>query len=192
MRIAILAWGSLLWDEEGNREFDKWRGDWEFDGPSLRIEFSRISKSRKDALTLVIDPENGVPTIVAWCPSKRKKLEDAVADLRCREGTTIGNIGYIRLDEQAVPRDPASATAGIFAWARRKKFDAVVWTALESNFKKRGKRSFVRAVVAYVKKLSPEGKAKAAEYVWRAPAFVQTPIRAALQQAPWFPKSGSY
>src|SRR3989304_5213294 len=79
MRIAILAWGSLLWDEEGNREFDKWRGDWEFDGPSLRIEFSRISKSRKDALTLVIDPENGVPTIVAWCPRKRKKLGDGGA-----------------------------------------------------------------------------------------------------------------
>jgi hypothetical protein len=49
-----------------------------------------------------------------------------------------------------------------------------------------GKPFSVVAAIAYIKGLSPEGKAKAAEYVWRAPDFVQTPVRAVLQQEPWF------
>jgi len=61
------------------------------------------------------------------------------------------------------------------------------WTALESNFEKEVKKPFsVDAAVAYVKTLSRPGKAKAAEYVWRAPEFVQTPVRSALEQEPWF------
>jgi hypothetical protein len=185
MKIVILGWGSLLW--ESAPEFDKWVEPWKLDGPKLKIEFSRISKSRLGALTLVIDTEHGVPTTVAWCLSKREKIEDAVSDLRSREGTTNKNIGYIRLDEQSLEiEDP------IVVWAKKKKVDAVVWTALESNFEEKVKKQFsVKAAVAYVKTLPPAGKAKAAEYVWRAPDFVQTAVRSALQQEPWFSKPGS-
>ena len=57
MKIAILGWGSLLWDRQA--EFDKHHDDWQFDGPSLQLEFSRVSESRKDALTLVVDTNHG-------------------------------------------------------------------------------------------------------------------------------------
>jgi len=58
MKIAILGWGSLLW--EPSAEFEKWiELPWKNDGPKLKIEFSRISGSRKGALTLVIDEVNG-------------------------------------------------------------------------------------------------------------------------------------
>ena len=43
-RIALLGWGSLLWDED--EEFDDLHGRWRYDGPALKLEFSRISKSR--------------------------------------------------------------------------------------------------------------------------------------------------
>ncbi len=192
MKIAILAWGSLLWDEEANREFDKWRKRWRYDGPTLKIQFSKISKSRQGALTLVIDLKHGVPTTVAWCLSKRQKLEDAVADLRCREGTAIENIGYIRVEKQSAPPNPFDAKAAISTWARERKLDSVVWTALESDFEKKTRTPFsLEAVVAYLKELTPAAKAKAAEYVWRAPDFVQTPVRSALQEEPWFAKPGS-
>ena len=82
MRIGILGWGSLLW--EGGREFDDWHGPWQYDGPNLKIEFSRVSERRLGALTLVIDAEYGSPTTVAWCLSKRETLEDAICDLRCQ------------------------------------------------------------------------------------------------------------
>lgn len=50
MSIAILGWGSLLWDERP--EFDQHHGVWQFDGPHLNLEFSRKSSSRENALTL--------------------------------------------------------------------------------------------------------------------------------------------
>lgn len=191
MRIAFLGWGSLLW--EGGCEFDSWHDPWRYDGPKLKIEFSRISTSRLGALTLVIDTEHGSTTKVAWCLSKRDKMEDAVTDLRCREGTTNENIRFVRLEEQpAVPVDTVETKGLIVAWAREKNLEAVVWTALKSNFQKKVKQPFsLDAVVNYIKTLPPEGKVKAAEYVWRSPKFVQTAVRSALQQEPWFSKTGN-
>ena len=55
MKIVILGWGSLLWDKT-HREFDRHHSKWKLDGPTLKLEFSRESASRLNALTLVIDP----------------------------------------------------------------------------------------------------------------------------------------
>jgi hypothetical protein len=185
LKIAILGWGSLLW--EGGSEFDALHETWQYDGPSLKIEFSRVSATRLGALTLVIDEKHGSATTVAWCLSKRAKIEDAAADLRCREGTTNENIKVLVLDGE--PFDAAKQNP-IETWAREKKLDAVVWTGLKGNFSEKVKEPFsVKAALAYLQKLPPAGKAKAAEYVWRAPEFVKTALRAELQQEPWFSKA---
>lgn len=128
-RIAILGWGSLLW--EGGYEFDRWHGPWRFDGPTLKIEFMRVSSRRLGALTLVIDAIHGCPISVAWSLSKRASVHDAACDLRGREETTIRNIALIELDGSQFAQEPAASVA---AWAIRKRLDAVVWTALTSNF----------------------------------------------------------
>ncbi|MCA9469111.1 MAG: hypothetical protein KC643_27210 [Nitrospira sp.] len=181
-KTAILGWGSLLW--EGGEEFDRWRGDWSYDGPRLPIEFSRISSSREGALTLVVDAKNGVLTTVAWCVSKRKEPADAVADLRCREGCGIRYIA--RLDGAAF-EDAQGSGKVIAEWAKARDLDSVVWTALESNFETKAKESFsVDSAIRYLQALPRLGKARAAEYVGRAPEFVQTPLRAALENQPWF------
>lgn len=189
VRIALLGWGSLLW--EGGPEFDKYHDEWKSDGPQVQLEFSRISKTRLGALTLVVDREHGVPTTVAWCFSTRLRVEDAMCDLRCREGTTLDNIG--RLDLPVISPAANGETANnvvedpMVVWAKSKGIGVVIWTALSSNFASKRKIGFsVGAAVSYVKTLPPEGKVKAAEYVWRAPEFVQTPVRGALQQEPWF------
>lgn len=93
MKIAILGWGSLLWDK--HETFDQWHDTWRYDGPSLKIEFSRISKSRLGALTLVIDPAHGTSIPVAWCLSKRDDPKDAVCDLFCRERMKKDYIGRV-------------------------------------------------------------------------------------------------
>src|SRR5690348_12261181 len=92
-KIAILAWGSLIWDD-GWPQFDKQRGEWLKDGPVLPLEFSRISASRDKALTLVIDPDNGSDCKVMYAISKRKNPDDAIADLRDREGTIMDHMGF--------------------------------------------------------------------------------------------------
>jgi|SRR5712691_10355766 len=185
MRIAILGWGSLLWE---GTEFDRWHEPWQDDGPRLKLEFSRISASRSGALTLVIDEEHGSPTTVAWCLSKRAGVDDAVCDLRAREGTTIEKIGRSTVTRQETRGEPENA---IIAWARTKNLDYIVWTALKSNFPKKMNQPFsVVAAIAYLKTLDPAGKAKAAEYVWRAPMFIKTDLRSALQGEPWFSEEG--
>ena len=181
-QIAILGWGSLLW--EGSAAFDEWHHDWRTDGPTLSLEFSRISSSRLGALTLVIDADHGSPSTVAWCISKRKDPADAAADLRCREGCSIRDIACLDL---AVEGPHQHHIADIADWGRRNRIDVVIWTALPSNFASKKHEPFsVARALAHVQQLPPAAKVKAAEYVWRAPEFVRTPLRESLQQAPWF------
>jgi hypothetical protein len=187
VRIAILGWGSLLW--EPRPEFDQWHDRWKTGGPTLKLEFSRVSESRLGALTLVIDEGHGVPTTVSWCLSKRVSPEDAVCDLRSREGTVLKNIGRVDVASNVASSSQGGVETLILAWARSKKLDVVVWTALASNFTEKTKRRFsVAAALSHMEGLSAEGRVKAAEYVWRARAFVKTSVRTALQREAWFCK----
>lgn len=183
--IAFLGWGSLIWDPRP--EFDEHHETWQEDGPELPLEFARISKSRSMALTLVLDSMHGARCRVAYARSKRRDPQDSICDLRSREGTTLRNIGYYFADGSArQARDDATATV-ISRWAAAKGFDVVVWTDLPSNFRTVLGHDFsVTAAVQHVRGLPPTGIAAAAEYVWRAPSFVVTPLRAALQGEPWF------
>lgn len=187
MRAAILGWGSLLWDQGAEfAEFNDRYHDWQLDGPTLKIEFSRVSDSRRGALTLVVDEQHGAPTTVAWCLSNRDALADVVCDLRCREGTAEKRIGRIEVGRtQGLALGTAEHT--ILTWAQGKKLDAAVWTALDNNFQQHTKRTFsIEAAVEYVGGLAHEAKTQAVEYIARAPDFVRTPARAALQSAQWF------
>jgi len=183
--IAILGWGSLLWDERP--EFDEHRSPWELDGPDLKLEFSRVSESRSGALTLVVDPVNGSICRVANARSKRRNPKDAICDLRSREGTTRSNMGIYFADGSSnQSKDPATLDT-IKAWATSKDIDVVLWTDLPSNFAKdRGCSFSVENAVAYLRNLEVRARSRAAEYVWRAPSFVSTPLRTALQAEPWF------
>jgi hypothetical protein len=176
--IAILGWGSLLWDTRPKfSAFMKHCGPWLRGGPSLPLEFSRISKSRGGALTLVIDADNGTETIVSHCVSTRKRSSDVIEDLRVREGPTRKEwIGSLR-----TPFEKARYFHAIHAWALSHGFDDVVWTDLPPNFCAFRQPFSVEAAVAYVEGLDAGGKAMAREYLKRAPGFVQTPVRHALQ-----------
>jgi hypothetical protein len=187
MYVAILGWGSLLWED--HLEFNRQHEPWQCDGPELKIEFSRVSSSRLRALTLVIDENHGTAMRVAYCMSRRDAICDAVGDLRTREGTRAEMIGRLVLGEQDA--ETGEARTHIREWAQTKTgIDAVVWTGLSSNFREEANVEFSNeAALDWVRRLPAAGKVKAAEYVWLAPAFVQTPLRAALQGEPWFPHS---
>lgn len=175
--IAILGWGSLLWD--ARPDFDVLHDQWREDGPVLKIEFSRISKSRSDALTLVLDPVNGAANQVAYCVSKRPDLLQARQDLKSREGTTLKNIGFIGANEEKYSRDPESMDS-ITAWASVKKLIGVVWTDLPSNFvEKTGEPFSPERALAYLDALDDEGTKAALEYIRKAPCSIRTPLREA-------------
>ena len=189
-RIAILGWGSLLWDKS-HREFDKHHGAWKFDGPVLKLEFSRKSLSRLNALTLVIDAIRGGACRVAYAVSKRRTVERALTDLQEREGTNRRNIGCVFSDGSRRQGRDADSVDVILHWAQGASLDVVLWTDLPGDFGDVPKSKFAEAAVNHVQQLPTEAKALAAEYIWRAPEFVVTPLRTALQAEPWFKKPDS-
>ena len=197
MRIAILGWGSLLWDNESDRgkEFNKHLKDenWHRDGPCLSLEFSRISESRGGALTLVLDYKNGRPCQVHYRLSNRKCWRDAACDLRVREGTILKHIGYYlprELEENRWRNAVEESKANIGDWACANSIDVVVWTALRSNFqkKKRDEPYSVQAAKRHLLSLDPKGQREAARYICKAPCSVNTPPRDAVRSESWFPK----
>ena len=176
--IAILGWGSLLWDTRPKFiPFISQCGPWQRGGPSLPLEFSRISKSRGGALTLVIDPNNGTETVVSYCTSARSQSSAAIEDLRLREGPTRQEwIGSFR-----APFERSRYFHAIRTWASSRGFDDVVWTDLPPDFHAFREPFSVEAAVTYVEGLGGHGKTMAREYFKQAPDFVQTPVRLALE-----------
>lgn len=184
--IAILGWGSLLWDKRP--DFDSHHFEWMPQGPELPLEFARISKTRAGALTLVLDYEHGTPCTVAYTRSKRSDPDDAICDLLSREGSSRKHIGYLHANGSLHQAKDNAALESISAWAKANNIDFVVWTDLPRNFEiVTGKSFSVQSALDYIAELPSTGKAAAAEYIWRAPALVATPVRSALQSQLWFP-----
>jgi hypothetical protein len=176
MKIAILGWGSLIWDKRDLPIV----GEWQEGGPVLRIEFSRISSDGR--LTLVIDEQNGADVMTRYARSAYDNLNDAIASLREREGTTKERIGFVNLVSHA-ERDWSrqqhpGACDGIKVWAQVHSWEAVIWTALISNFaEKCGQPFSATAAFRYFNSLAGETKARAMEYIQNAPPKVDTPFR---------------
>lgn len=173
--IAILGWGSLIWDLRP--VFDDYHESWKDSGPTLPLEFSRVSASRENALTFVLDEESGSSCRVWSARSLRKNPDDAIADLRCREGTTLQNIGFHFQDHSRTRSVSTNVSSIISTWADQESIDVVVWTDLTSNFRSKSSQGChftVDAAVAHLRSLPPGAKTRAAEYIWRAPLFVDT------------------
>jgi hypothetical protein len=83
MRIAVLAWGSLIWDQRGLKIVDKF----EPTGPRLPIEFCRVSSGGR--LTQVIDEIDDAGCITYQARSSFDTLEAAIKNLSARESTNV-------------------------------------------------------------------------------------------------------
>ena len=112
MKIAVLGWGSLIWNP-GNLEIDKTQGNngWFDDGPSLPIEFARISKDGR--LTLVIVPEKKEVVQTLYAISSFEKLDHAKLDLAVREGCSKNRIGYYQIKNGKIEPSKTPDTFGL-------------------------------------------------------------------------------
>jgi hypothetical protein len=136
MNIAILGWGSLIWCQGGLRIKTRWL----VDGPSLPIEFARISQD--DRLTLVIQPGSAEQSTY-WAVSEFTDLKDARQNLKTRERTKSSEIHHVLRDGTSEGDAPAGIAEKIAAWtSQRGHIDAVVWTGLESNWREKRGRDF--------------------------------------------------
>ena len=187
-KITFLGWGSLLWEKEN--AFERTHSDWSYDGPPLKLEFSRVSQTgaRRGALTLVIDTVNGTETTVAHCLSKRSDPLVAIDDLKLRERMpNLRNIGYVLRQEHRVQSRDAEIGKSILDWAEKNQFDIVLWTDLPSNYvETQGSPYSLVAAKAYLRQLTGAQRSEAFKYIKSAPSFVQTKLRIALNDEPWF------
>lgn len=183
MKIAILGWGSLIKEPRDLPIV----GEWQPDGPKLWIEFSRISRKgeRAGCLTLVIDEKCESEVTTLHVLSKRSDLSQAIADLQKREGTSADDIGFCevatgRFAPNALSRHPKSCEC-ILAWAKDKKLDAVVWTALPRRFKDATGIPFTpKAALKYLNELPTPTKTLVLDYIYSAPEQTMTPFRRLL------------
>lgn len=176
MKIAIIGWGSLVWDP---RELPR-EGVWSDGGPELPVEFSRISKDAR--LTLVIDSDHGKAVRTMHVPSPRTALSDAREDLRQREGTSERNIGWVDVshgtDSLSTHNHQTPVHDAVKKWCQDSGYDGAVWTALGSNFKKETDVEFsVDAALYYIKQLPKNVRAEALKYIRNAPRCVETETR---------------
>jgi hypothetical protein len=182
MKIAIIGWGSLIWDPR-NLEIDKTLGEngWHNDGPILPIEFSRISNDGR--LTLVIDSDGSeIQTLFAI--SAWPGLDEAILDLAVREGCNKNKIGlYLKKSDKFIP-DNVEFRKSIKTWMdSNPDIEAVIWTNLPRNFKdKIGVRLTPKNAVNYLNYQTLEIKKIAEQYIRRAPEVVRTPIRNAIEK----------
>lgn len=182
MKIAILGWGSLIWDPRNLEiENSQGRSGWIDDGPMLPIEFARISNNGR--LTLVIVPGNKeVQTL--YTISKFVELDHAILDLAVREGCGKNRIGFFAKADHRFQSRFSNIQLNIESWISGKEnIEAVIWTDLSANFKdKIGLGITVENALNYLKYLPLDVKTIAEQYIRRTPAAVNTPIREAIEQ----------
>lgn len=178
MKIAILGWGSLIWQPK-ELKYDKAFG-WKQDGPFLPIEFARISKNGR--LTLVITP-NGTQVQILYALSDYRTIEEAVLDLAVREGSGRKSIGYYNKQKDEFSPDDFKYKTEIKDWIVQTDFDAVIWTNLGENWKEKTDDR-----IEYLKNLTGESKSLAEEYIRKTPEQIRTNYREQIEkELKWVP-----
>ena len=186
MSILILGYGSLIWDLDDLAP--KVRGGWRIGaGPSLPLEFSRISPKRKQSLVVVIDTVAGDPCPTHVIESARGSVAEAVIDLAARERTDAAHIGWVDAQAGRACSNRDGIVGHVRDWCVGQGATGAVWTDLDGNFEQATGTSFtVERGIAYLKTLEDDSLAAALEYINGAPVGTDTPLRRALSLDPWW------
>lgn len=188
MRIAVIGWGSLVPDPRG-LNIDTTHGEvgWFPDGPSLPIEFARISRGNR--LTLVINPGSREVTTY-WAVMASDSISDAIANLREREGRPpedrIGCYNFRDRSTSGIVSD--SVKIAVESWGEERKLDAAIWTALEPNFRERTSQLLgkelnlsLEGIERFLKKLSLAEFRDVRNYITSAPRATTTELRGGIE-----------
>ena len=185
-KIAVIGFGSLLWDLDDLAP--KVSGEWKmYEGPILPLEFSLVSRKRHYALALVIDYGDGAPCPTCVIDSVRSEIGAAIVDLANRERMEPTNIGFVdrNTGESHSHREETRNT--FWNWIEDSTYDGAVWTDGERNFEALTGRAFsLQTAQDHLRSLQGISLEEARRYIRNAPARVETPLRRALEGAPWW------
>jgi len=174
--IAVLGWGSLVWDPRTLPILRHWYED----GPLVSVDFLR--KSQNGRTTLVLD-NSAEPVRSLWAIMDTDDPAQARADLREREGIPETyeerHIGLWRSGGAA----PPTTIIGLPEWAQAHNVKAVVWTALPPKFddKEDGEIASADEIAAYLASLTGSMRDDAERYIRNAPPQIDTAIRRVIE-----------
>jgi hypothetical protein len=190
-RIAVIAWGSAIFDLNRQNPLPLDDARWQNDGPLLPIEFAKVTKKcdgNRARVTLVILPKaKRVQTY--WSGLNVASVEDARESLRQFEGAdNINSIGYWNDSGCKHGRLPYIVEV-IAKWARQKRLGGAVWTDFPprldfwtgEKYDKEIRESVVRQIKSHAAD-SPERFMEARSYVESTPRQIRTHCRAFLEK----------
>ena len=185
-KIAVIGFGSLLWDLDDLAP--KVSGEWKmYEGPILPLEFSLVSRKRHYALALVIDYGDGAPCPTCVIESVRSEIGAAIVDLANRERMEPTNIGFVDRNTGASHSHREETRNTLWNWIEDSTYDGAVWTDGERNFEALTGRAFsLKTAQDHLRSLQGISLEEARRYIRNAPARVETPLRRALEGAPWW------
>ena len=185
-KIAVIGFGSLLWDLDDLAP--KVSGEWKmYEGPILPLEFSLVSRKRHYALALVIDYGDGAPCPTCVIESVRSEIGAAIVDLANRERMEPTNIGFVDRNTGASHSHREETRNTLWNWIEDSTYDGAVWTDGERNFEALTGRAFsLQNAQDHLRSLQGISLEEARRYIRNAPARVETPLRRALEGAPWW------
>lgn len=182
VNIAVIAWGSLVW----NPGMLDLRTRWHADGPTLPLEFARISGGGR--LTLVLFPK-GENRTTYWALSNLENLDDARAELAQREGSSVNTVHFCAYgpSSQVQRSGEPMVTATVSDWLdAHDGLDAAIWTGLTSNWRsKRGSDFTMDDALLYLAGLRGPELDAAREYITHAPPQIDTLVRRAMRARGW-------
>ncbi|QDL91997.1 hypothetical protein FDP22_09545 [Paroceanicella profunda] len=186
MTIAILAYGSLIWDLEVLAP--QVRLPWAMGGgPMLPMEFSRISPKRLMGLVLCLDPVHGTECPTHAIVSRRDSLDAAIADLAMRERAPAERIGAVCLRSGCRRTRLPEVAERVADWCAAAGHDAAIWTDLDPNFARTAGAPFSLATAeAWLTGLTGPSRDEAVRYITLAPAASDTALRRHLRSLPWW------
>ncbi len=169
-RIAVLGWGSLIWDP---RELPI-QGEWFKDGPLVQVEFTRQSKDNR--ITLVLE-KNALPVRSLWAIMNCTELADARTALQQRERCKL-----IDARTWSKGQPLPNLIHALETWATSCGIDAVIWTGLPSKFNDEvGYAPTIEQVLEHLNSLPCAERDCAEGYVRNAPRQIDTAYRRKIE-----------
>ena len=177
MKIACIAWGSLIWEPGPLKLASGWRPD----GPHLPLEFVRDSDD-SDELAVVLHPSAPLmPTY--WALLDTSSIDAAREMLREREKIRPEYPQWVGTVPDPLERAGDAVSDTVASWLHARELDAAVWTALPAKFAKVSERApSAHEAIAFLAGLSGEQREKAESYVRKVPPEIRTLYRTLFEE----------
>jgi hypothetical protein len=181
VKIACIAWGSLLWEPGAL----KLASDWTPGGPLLPLEFVRDSDDSDELALVLHEPAPPMPTW--WALLDTQDMDAAREMLRQREKIRPDYPQWVG----SIPNPRGTVDMRVAAWMRMMGIDGVVWTAVPAKFAKVGERApSPHEAVAFLDGLQGEVRANAEKYVRQIPPEIRTLYRQVFEERlGWTPRA---